>query len=130
MKPGSKAGDAMNIAMKRLEVEVLEARLTFIRVLAERFDAFAQDRCDGLDTIAEMCGCQAEDFKSLGMDDEAELLLYLTDTLRSGLYENDDADESGVLNDEICVFSKLEFVKSIMEKLIGRLKEETPVMLQ
>ncbi len=114
----------MNAALHRMEIEILAARLTFVKVLAEGFDYLAKDRCDGLCTIAEMCRCRAENFEDLGMNDEAELLLYLTDTLRSCLDSEDRADTH-----EVCVFARLEFVQNIMARLIERLVPKAPVRI-
>jgi hypothetical protein len=123
----NRSSDILSEAVRKLDISVLISQMTFIKVLAEGFDFLAGDCCNGLDVIAELCESRAEDLKRLGMEDEAELVVHLMENLRCAAHEKECGAKkrlSGNRTDEIDALYRIEFVRSMMKKLIERLEKE------
>jgi hypothetical protein len=120
MTTDGRTKDIVDRAMKKLDIEILAAQLAVVKALADRVHSFSNDRCDVLNSIADMYESRAEDFKEFGMDAEAELVLYVTKALRSHI----DTDHGA--HPMLCVSAKLDLMHNVMKRFTERLSKQPP----
>ena len=81
-------------AVRKVDIRMLVSQLTFLKVLVEGFDFLAKDCCNGLQIIADLCALRAKDFKRLGLDDEADLLIHLRGNMTCSPYRDSGQEPS------------------------------------
>ena len=116
----------VDIAVRKLDIHILGAQLTFVKVLAEGFNPMAKDTGNGLQIISELCEIRADDFRGLQMEDEAELLIHLKDCL-SSTEKNEGGhgnSKNNGANDCVNILYKIEAAQIIIARLIERLEDE------